>query len=104
MVAIGLQMLDRVETLHEKGYLHLDIKPEHFLFGKQGKNNFLYLIDFGISEKVKTEHESTKTSPRSFLFKGNMRYSSTSRMRGKKSNFRDDLESLIYIMGELLEG
>lgn len=32
IVNIGLQMVDRVENLHINGYMHMDLKPDHFMF------------------------------------------------------------------------
>ena len=45
---LGLEMLNRVEKLHENGYFHNDLKAEHFLLGLEGKRNLLHLIDFGM--------------------------------------------------------
>jgi serine/threonine protein kinase len=33
VVQIGTQIIDRLEYLHELGYLHLDLKLENLLFG-----------------------------------------------------------------------
>lgn len=33
-IQIGIQILKRIEKLHEYGYLHRDIKPENFLLNK----------------------------------------------------------------------
>jgi serine/threonine protein kinase len=30
-IRVGLEMIDALETLHEKGYTHGDIKPDNFL-------------------------------------------------------------------------
>ena len=49
IVKLGLEMLARVEALHEKGYFHMDLKPEHFLYGLDNNKNLLHLIDFGMS-------------------------------------------------------
>lgn len=30
---LALQILERIETMHQKKYIHRDIKPENFLVG-----------------------------------------------------------------------
>lgn len=32
VIKLGLDMLERVQTLHSFGFMHGDLKPEHFLF------------------------------------------------------------------------
>lgn len=40
-------MLRCVESLHDRGILHRDIKPDNFWV----KNGKIYMIDFGISKQ-----------------------------------------------------
>lgn len=54
---IGWQLVDRIEHLHHKSILHLDIKPGNMVIGK-GDDNQIYLIDFGISKSC--QHHDTK--------------------------------------------
>ena len=48
---IGYQMVQRIEYVHSKGYIHRDIKPGNFLIGKNKDKEILYIIDFGLSKK-----------------------------------------------------
>lgn len=49
---IGRQAIKRIRAMHNKGFLHMDIKPENMLMGtgNGGKSrNALYITDFGSS-------------------------------------------------------
>ena len=47
------QLLQRIQTLHERGYIHRDLKPENMLMGLEENANTLFLIDFGLAKKWK---------------------------------------------------
>lgn len=52
---VGLQALDRIQRVHESGYLHRNIRPENFVIGLD-KNSFLiYMIDFSKCMKFKNK-------------------------------------------------
>ena len=48
---IGYQMIERIQYVHYKGYIHRDIKPGNFVIGRGEKNKIIYIIDFGLSKK-----------------------------------------------------
>jgi serine/threonine protein kinase len=48
VLQIGKQMLERLRFVHEMGLIHRDVKPDNFLMGKE---NTLYIIDFGLCRK-----------------------------------------------------
>ena len=47
------QMISRVEYVHNKNFIHRDIKPDNFLMGVGRHCNKLYLIDFGLAKKYR---------------------------------------------------
>lgn len=47
--SMGIQLIERVEAMHAKGIVHIDIKTRNILLGLN--NNLLYLIDLGLSRK-----------------------------------------------------
>ena len=47
------QMIGRVEYVHNKNFIHRDIKPDNFLMGIGRHCNKLFLIDFGLAKKFR---------------------------------------------------
>ena len=104
-VNIAYQMIKRIEFIHEKGYVHRDVKPNNFMMGKFSKNMqcindpVLYIIDFGLSkEYVDFEHQCHLPFKDKRRFIGTPRYASINTHCGIRQSRRDDLESIAYIM------
>jgi serine/threonine protein kinase len=47
------QLISRVEYIHTKSFVHLDIKPENFVMGTDKLGNVVHIIDFGLSEEYR---------------------------------------------------
>jgi casein kinase 1 alpha len=47
------QMIGRIEFVHNKNFIHRDIKPDNFLMGIGRHCNKLFLIDFGLAKKFR---------------------------------------------------
>lgn len=57
---MGLQVIDALESLHELGYIHSDLKPDNIMVGlvennadvPEDENSMfkVYLIDFGLTQ------------------------------------------------------
>ena len=94
----GIQIIDRIQFIHSKYILHLDIKPSNFLFGKDD-NSLIYIIDFGMARKYRSSRtkKHIKFSKNNY-FAGNIKYSSINTMKGVQPSRRDDLESLGYMI------
>ena len=43
VLLIAIQILTRIEFIHEKGFLHRDIKPENFVIGLNDKSNLVHM-------------------------------------------------------------
>ena len=95
---ISLQCISRLESVHNKGIIHCDIKPENFCVGLRDKR-IIYLIDFGISKKYRSDR--TKNHIKFSITKtmcGTARYASMNALSGLQLSRRDDLESLSYMI------
>ena len=98
VLSIARQLVTRLRDIHAKGVLHRDIKPDNIAIGSGKRSNRMYLIDFGLSE---LETVSGKKQPR---FIGSIAFSSVAAFEGVKLSYRDDLESLSYLLIYLLKG
>ena len=43
---IGVQIINRLEAIQKKGFLHRDIKANNFVIGKEDRKAVVYIIDF----------------------------------------------------------
>ena len=50
---LALQVLNRLEYIHSKNYIHNDIKPNNLVIGRKDPN-IIYLIDFGFCCKYRS--------------------------------------------------
>jgi|TARA_B100000963_G_scaffold361869_1_gene400432 serine/threonine protein kinase len=104
VLMIGIQVLNRIEELHNIGFIHRDIKPDNFLIGTGKKKSRIFLIDFGLSKSYlddSSNHIEYKTDRN---FTGSFRYSSIRNHKGIEQSRRDDLESIGYMLIFFLKG
>jgi tau tubulin kinase len=101
-------MVKSIQSVHEIGILHRDIKPGNFCVGrdipKTRYRPICHLIDFGLSRRF-VEPDGTLREPRSNVgFRGTARYASISAHTGVDLGRVDDLWSLFYMTIEFLTG
>ena len=52
VLQVGLQIILVLQSIHEKGLVHRDIKPDNFLLGNNESKKQIYIIDFGFCKSV----------------------------------------------------
>ncbi|KAL4560058.1 hypothetical protein LXL04_032206 [Taraxacum kok-saghyz] len=99
------QMINRVEFVHCKSFLHRDLKPDNFLMGLGRRANQVYAIDFGLAKKYRdsSTHQHIPYRENKNLT-GTARYASMNTHLGIEQSRRDDLESLGYVLMYFLRG
>ncbi|CAA7392243.1 unnamed protein product [Spirodela intermedia] len=109
MVAcIAVEAISILEKLHQKGFVHGDVKPENLLLGKPRSSGEkkLFLIDFGLAsmwrDSLSGQHVSLCQQPDNF--RGTTRYASVHAHLGLTASRRDDLDSLAYTLIFLIKG
>lgn len=101
ILLLGQQMIKRLESLHNKGFIHRDIKPDNFLFGLGQNSNILYLIDFGFCKRYQLDDGSHIPFRENRSVIGTPNFISNNIKNGCEPSRRDDLESVGNIMAYL---
>lgn len=105
VLMLAIEMLNRIEFVHEKGFLHRDIKPENFVIGLNENSNTVYIIDFGLSKRYKDKNSNQHIPYRENRhLVGTIRYASINAHLGVEQSRRDDIESIGYLIVYLITG
>lgn len=81
----GVQMIKRIERVHEERIIHRDIKPDNFLIGgtELNKDN-IYIIDFGLAKAYKDTDGKHIPYRDGKNLTGTARYASIATHKGKE--------------------
>lgn len=106
VACVAMEAIWILKAIHEKGFVHGDVKPENFLLGPVGspKERKLYLVDLGLAGKWCERGHHVKYDQKPDDFRGTIRYASVHAHLGRTTGRRDDLESLAYTLLFLAKG
>lgn len=103
VLMLALQLFQLFETIHNKNFIHRDIKPQNFLIGTKEDAGTVYAIDFGLAKEYngKNGHICCREGK---SLTGTAKFVSIFTHLGIEQSRRDDLESLGYLIVYLLNG
>jgi serine/threonine protein kinase len=84
---LGLQLLDGLKWLHDKGYLFIDVKPDNFMLRE---NDSIVFIDWGLALRLRGKLPTALVGTPAFV--------SLAVLEGAPHSRRDELESLVYVL------
>ena len=99
VLKIGIQMIDILQGIHEKGMVHRDIKPDNFLIHSISEFDQIFIIDFGLCKTYVNQDTNEHIDMRkSKSFIGTPNFASVNSHQCLELSRRDDLESLGYTL------
>lgn len=103
---LAVQMISRVQVIHNEGLIYRDIKPDNFLLGlkDKGEDRTVFVVDFGMAKRYLDQNNNHIPYREKKSLSGTARYMSINTHLGREQSRRDDLEALGNVFMYFLRG
>ena len=104
VISILRQTCKALGAAHDKGIIHLDVKPDNIMLTTSGRRGgMVKVVDFGIAGLISAEAPPADAPPEERVI-GTPDYLAPERIRGKGYDHRSDIYSLGAMAYEMLTG
>ncbi|EGR32739.1 hypothetical protein IMG5_071820 [Ichthyophthirius multifiliis] len=104
VLMIAQQLIQLLEYIHQRHFIHRDIKPNNFLIGAGKKFSKFFIIDFGLAKRYLQRDGTHIPYKDNRNLTGTARYASINTHLGIEQARRDDMEALGYVLIYCLRG
>jgi len=98
------QMITRIEYVHNRHFIHRDIKPDNFCVGLNKTSHKVFLLDFGLAKRYIQRDGKHIPYREGKNLTGTARYASINTHLGIEQACRDDMEGIGYVAMYFLRG
>lgn len=95
LLLLTVNLFKILKEIHSLDIIHQDIKPDNFAIGCNKFKKDIYIFDFGLS---KFKEPIYKPDQKTNSLLGTIRYASIRAHQGYPLSYRDDFESLMYMI------
>ena len=103
-VFLMAQVLDALETAHQRGIVHRDLKPDNIMVVTAGAQSYMKVLDFGIGAYTTDAPVDAAVLTRSQEILGTPCYGAPEQLRGEPATARSDIYAWGLVLLECLTG